>query len=190
MNEASQGTILRDFLIFQLKLFLDGLKDMTLSSLSVVALVLDLLRSRGKKPRLFYKVMHLGERFDLWLNLYEASEGADEDADGLFGRSRAGSQTLVGQLEQVLRGGDVPRGKSRGRGGSSPEPGPAAGCTLPRYPSQIPRGVPRATGRPSAGVAPGCGAFRLSPTFRRIPASSFREKGRFAVARTRSTGMP
>lgn len=118
MTRAKSTTILRDFLIFQLKLALDGLKDMLLSSLSILALVVDLLRGRGEKPRFFYAVMSLGERFDLWLNLYSASEGAGSHADGLFGRSAAGSPTLVGQLERLFRGGDIPgHGGDRSAGG-------------------------------------------------------------------------
>jgi hypothetical protein len=30
--------------------------------------------------------------------------------DGLFGASRAGSDSLVGKIEQLVRGGDVPTG--------------------------------------------------------------------------------
>ena len=56
----------------------------------------------------FYKVMKVSERFDLWLNLYGATEEADSNADGLFGLSEAGSDTFLGQIEQVVRGGDEP----------------------------------------------------------------------------------
>ena len=52
--------------------------------------------------------MRVSERFDLWLNLHGATEGAEEDVDGLFGGSEAGSDTLLGQIEQMVRGGDEP----------------------------------------------------------------------------------
>lgn len=114
MTKATRGTTIRDFLIFQLKLLIDGVKDMALIWLSTLALVADLITGRGRKPRLFYGVMRLGERFDLWLNLYAPSDGAEDDEDGLFGISRAGSPTLVGKLEELVRGGDEPRSR-RGR---------------------------------------------------------------------------
>lgn len=41
---------------------------------------------------------------------------ADGGEDGLFGSSKAGSDTLVGRLEQWARGGDEPR---RARGGAT-----------------------------------------------------------------------
>jgi len=100
--------LIRDFLIFQLKLVLDGFKDVFLFQASVVALILDLFFG-GKRKRLFYKVMALGERIDLWLNLHGAITRGEGSGDGLFGGSKAGSDSLVGQIEQAVRGGDEPR---------------------------------------------------------------------------------
>lgn len=106
----SRWTILRDLVIFQIKLVLDGLKDVVLGPVSVVAAVIPLIFGPGaRRARVFYNVLRLGERYDLWLNLFGAVERAD--VDGLFGGSRAGTDTLVGQLEQTLRGGDEPRGR-------------------------------------------------------------------------------
>lgn len=105
---ATRPVLIRDFLIFWLKLFLDGFKDVFLLQASIVAVVIDLLFG-GKRKRLFYRVMRLGERIDLWLNLHGAIKQGEETGDGLFGGSRAGSDTLLGQLEQAVRGGDEPR---------------------------------------------------------------------------------
>jgi hypothetical protein len=68
----------------------------------------------GRRKRLFYKVIGLGERIDLWLNLHGVLSRGDEAGDGLFGASRAGSKTMLGQLEQAVRGGDQPR-RRKGR---------------------------------------------------------------------------
>ncbi|MEJ2184951.1 MAG: hypothetical protein P8Z36_03340 [Gemmatimonadota bacterium] len=114
----SRSTLLRDFLIFQLKLVIDGAKDVVLFQLSILAVVVDLLRGRRRNPGLFYRVLSVSERFDLWLNVHAAAEAAGEGEDGLFGASTAGSDTLVGKLEQMWRGGDEPRGR-RPKGGDS-----------------------------------------------------------------------
>jgi hypothetical protein len=108
--QATRAVLIRDFLIFWLKLCLDGFKDLLLIQLSVVAVVFDLFFG-GKRKRLFYSIMRLGERIDLWLNLHGALAEGKENKDGLFGASRAGSDTLLGQLEQAIRGGDVPRSR-------------------------------------------------------------------------------
>ena len=52
--------------------------------------------------------MRVSERLDLWLNLHGTAEGAESDADGLFGRSEAGSDTMLGRLDQPVRGADAP----------------------------------------------------------------------------------
>ncbi len=105
---------IRDFAIFQLKLLIDGLKDGTVFTLSLVAFGIDLVFRRHGRRRFFYKVMRVSEKFDLWLNLHGAAEGADENPDGLFGTSTAGTDTLLGQIELMVRGGDEPpAGKNR-----------------------------------------------------------------------------
>lgn len=116
--QASKTVLIRDFLIFQLKLVLDGFKDLFLFQASIVAVVIDLLFTGGKN-RLFYRVMRAGERVELWLNLHGAVSRMERTDDGLFGASRAGSNSMLGALEQMVRGGDEPR--SRGA-----RPGPSA----------------------------------------------------------------
>jgi hypothetical protein len=130
---APRKVVVRDFAIFQLKLLLDGFKDVALSALSLGALVIDLLAGGGRRPRVFYSVLAISERFDLWLNLSGAVSRLQEeelDEDGLFGASDAGSDTLLGKVEEIVRGGDIPRhlrqkldDERRRRGGSSPTGG-------------------------------------------------------------------
>jgi len=116
MMVATRGVTLRDFVIFQIKLWLDGMKDMVVIGVSTVAVVLDFIAGRGRRPRLFYSVVRASERFDRWLNLHAAMERleAGESDDGLFGASTAGEDTLLGRIEQIVRGGDQPRRVGRG----------------------------------------------------------------------------
>lgn len=110
MTVASRGVTLRDFMIFQLKLVLDGMKDFLAVWLSIGAIVLDFIAGRGDRPRLFYSVVRASERFDRWINLHGVLDEMDaaETVDGLFGGSRAGDGTFVGKLEEMVRGGDEP----------------------------------------------------------------------------------
>jgi hypothetical protein len=102
-GHTSAAVLIRDLLIFQLKLVLDGLKDLVLIQLSLGAVLFDLLFGRPGRASLFYGVLRLSERFDLWLNLYGAARNAERTEDGLFGASRAGSSSLLGRLEEVVR---------------------------------------------------------------------------------------
>lgn len=113
MTSATRQVTARDFAIFQLKLLLDGLKDLLIFNVSIGALALDLVSGGGRRPRLFYSVLRWSERFDLWLNLHGPVSRMDGGDDGLFGASAAGSDTMLGKIEQMVRGGDAPRGGRR-----------------------------------------------------------------------------
>jgi hypothetical protein len=104
---ARRTIVVRDFLIFALKLGIDGLKDVVLFQIASIAVLADLLRGEGHS-RLFYKVVRQSERFDLWLNLNGALDELErgETEDGLFGASTAGSDTLLGKMEGWVRGND------------------------------------------------------------------------------------
>lgn len=99
--EIPKAVLIRDLIIFQIKVWLDGFKDVVLVPVSLGAGVLDILFGRRRDGYRLYSVLRLGERFDLWLNLYGAVQHVDQEKEGLFGASRAGDPTLLGQLERL-----------------------------------------------------------------------------------------
>jgi hypothetical protein len=100
----TRWVILRDLGIFQVKLFLDGAKDLILVPLSIGAVALDLFLPGARPGQRFYTVMRLGEKYDRWLSLFAAADKADALDDGLFGASRAGSPSFIGRLEEIVIG--------------------------------------------------------------------------------------
>lgn len=114
---ADDKTVLiRDLVIFQIKLMLDGAKDLVLAPVSICAAGLDIVFPGERRGHRFYGVMLWGEKFDRWLNLFGAAEQASTDRDGLFGASRAGSDSLLGRLEAMVLGHDEPEPEAeRGR---------------------------------------------------------------------------
>jgi hypothetical protein len=120
---GQKKVIIRDLLIFQVKLGIDGLKDVVLLPASAIAALIDLLFPGPRPGRLFYSVMLLGETFDRWLSLYGPALRARAAQDGLFGASQAGSATLLGELEQFVRGPEPPAGPRSGTGGTRRPPG-------------------------------------------------------------------
>lgn len=96
--------VLRDLLIFQLKLFIDGLADLVVAQLALLAVLIDLLLPAERKGQRFYWIMARAERFDRWLSLYGAADRADLEEDGLFGASQAGADSLLGRLEAYVTG--------------------------------------------------------------------------------------
>lgn len=105
MTVTSRSVTVRDFAIFQLKLFLDGFKDLVAFNLSIIAIILDFISGRGKRPRLFYSVVRASERFDKWINLHSVLEVMDErdSEEGLFGGNDEGDDSLVAEIEKMVK---------------------------------------------------------------------------------------
>ena len=76
---ADRGVVFRDFIVFQVKLAAEGLKDFVAINLSVIAIVIDLLTGRGRNPRFFYAVVGLSRRFESWLALHRMRGLSDAD---------------------------------------------------------------------------------------------------------------
>ncbi len=66
------SALIRDVLFLQLKLILEGLKDLLLGPIAIVATIIDLASRRSSEQRLFHHVLRGGERFERFLGLYSA----------------------------------------------------------------------------------------------------------------------
>ncbi|MDT8368671.1 MAG: hypothetical protein RQ745_05660 [Longimicrobiales bacterium] len=80
---ASRGVVVRDYITFAIKLSIDGIKDIFLLQLASVAALADLLIGGEGRPRLFYRVVRLSDRFDRLLNLNGALETAEAASDAI-----------------------------------------------------------------------------------------------------------
>lgn len=69
---VTRSVTFRDFAVFQAKLAVDGVKDLLLINLSIIAVVIDMIAGGGRRPRRFYAVIRLCSRFDRWLRLHSA----------------------------------------------------------------------------------------------------------------------
>ena len=72
--DASRWNLIREVLVFQVKLVVDGLKDIVLGPLALTAGLLDLARSTPIEEGLFHTVLRSGARFDRWVGLFDAVE--------------------------------------------------------------------------------------------------------------------
>jgi hypothetical protein len=104
-----RGVLIRDFLIFQAKLALDGIKDAVVIPVATVVVLVDLIFGRpSNRGRAFYALMGACESFDRWLNLHGASRRAAGHREGLFAGSEPGDGTMVGDIEEMMRPGSPP----------------------------------------------------------------------------------
>lgn len=69
-HRARRWHLARDLAVFQAKLFVDGIKDLVLAPVSLVAALVGLLLHRDDPGRPFYAVLRLGHGFDRWVNLF------------------------------------------------------------------------------------------------------------------------
>lgn len=77
-RRESRLRLLRDVVVFQIKLGMEALLDVTLIPVSLAAAALDLLLGNWRRPRWFHAVLRFGERCENRINLWGiATPGAD-----------------------------------------------------------------------------------------------------------------
>lgn len=66
----SRWKLARDLGVFEVKLAVDGLKDIVLAPLALAAVVADMVLPAESRGMFLRAVIGIGERFESWLNLY------------------------------------------------------------------------------------------------------------------------
>jgi hypothetical protein len=77
-DRESRWRLIRDVLVFQIKLGMEAVLDITLIPVSLAAAGLDLLLGNWRRPRWFHAVLRFGERCEHRINLWGV---APHDAD-------------------------------------------------------------------------------------------------------------
>lgn len=99
--------LIRDLIQFQLKLILDGVRDLLLLPISLVAGLGGLILNPSEPDRYFRAVMGAGRRSERWINLFGQQPREDEDAsvDQLFEQieTRLKAQADKGGLTDTAR---------------------------------------------------------------------------------------
>ena len=73
MSETSpskRGTLVRNTVVFQLKLMADGFRDLVLLPVSLIATLIGLLRGGDEPDREFNRVIDVGRESEQWINLF------------------------------------------------------------------------------------------------------------------------
>ena len=106
---VTKGVLTRDFLIFELKLLLDGFIDLVMAPVAAVAFVAELLLPSKVPGRRFYRVLRMGERWDRWLSLYQPAKDAETSGEGLLRAGSVSADSLIGRIEDLVREGRLSR---------------------------------------------------------------------------------
>jgi len=106
---------LRDFAVFQLKMFLDNVRDLVLMPVALAAALIDLVLKGEREGARFYKVLRWGWHSEKVIDVYSAIEqeepgefqiGRDYTVDGVI----AGLENVV--TREVEKGGTAATIKS------------------------------------------------------------------------------
>ena len=87
-DRDTRWRLLRDVLVFQVKLGMEAVLDITLIPASLAAAGLDLLLGNWRRPRLFHAVLRFGERCEQRINLWgvtlPAGSASQADVDSVM----------------------------------------------------------------------------------------------------------
>jgi hypothetical protein len=87
-KSPSRWRLLRDVVVFQIKLAMEALLDIALMPVSLVAAALDLLLGNWRRPRWFHAVLRFGERCERWIDVWGVATPGSEiprsEADALL----------------------------------------------------------------------------------------------------------
>ena len=98
--------LLRNGITFQLKLGLDAIRDLLLSPIALVALIIDLSSKKDPAEGYFYRLMAWGRFSDHWINLFSDKASEDIQANNV--------DSLLQQLEvQVKQNNLTENGKQQ-----------------------------------------------------------------------------
>jgi len=89
--------VLRDVIVFQVKLLVDGMRDVLLSPASIIAAFIDLLVPGDDGGKRFYSIVYFGRRTERWINLFGMADKHDPEA------APAGIDVLLAELEGLAR---------------------------------------------------------------------------------------
>jgi hypothetical protein len=112
----SRWQLIRDLLVFQVKLGLDALRDLALSPISLVAAILDLVASADRERSFFYQVLRAGRRSERWIDLFGEADRI-EPRDAAEAGERASLDRVVRRVEALVveqyeRGGVTAQAKA------------------------------------------------------------------------------
>jgi hypothetical protein len=124
MPEAQEGlsdrwTLIRDVAVLQVKLVVDGLRDLILVPLSLIAGIVSLASGeKGVPGTHFYRLLGVGKQSELWINLFGAMKNAPPDLEHPMPFPDADMDEIVGKIEAFVvdeekRGGMTAQAKER-----------------------------------------------------------------------------
>lgn len=112
-------TLMRDIAVLQVKLIVDGLRDLILVPASLIAGIVSIVKTkRGEPGHEFYTLVGVGKQSERWINLFGALENAPPEIIELNHFGDADMDEIVSRVESFViaeykRGGVTAGAKDR-----------------------------------------------------------------------------
>ncbi len=100
LDSGNRWTFVRDVLVFQLKMFVDNVRDFVLMPVSLGAALIDLIFKGHREGTLFYKVLQWGSHSEKMIDVYSAIER--HGTDGIEINPAYTIDGVIARLESVL----------------------------------------------------------------------------------------
>lgn len=105
-HDRKAQALVRTVAMLQVKLLLGAARDLALSPLTLVAALIDFAFLKDREPRYLRTVLHWGERFDEWIDIWSGARAEGEP-------SRENVDVLLARIEEAVR--DPQTGARRAR---------------------------------------------------------------------------
>ncbi|MBT8088598.1 MAG: hypothetical protein KJO01_00150 [Gammaproteobacteria bacterium] len=118
-DSSDRWTLIRDIAVLQVKLVVDGLRDLILVPASLVAGIVSLASVKDGRPGdQFYQLIGMGKQSERWINLFGALQNAPPELRHFQEFPEADIDALVGRLETFVvdehrKGGITAQAKAR-----------------------------------------------------------------------------
>jgi hypothetical protein len=118
-SDDGRWVLLRDLGVLQVKLLVDGLRDLILLPLSLIAGLLSIVTAKdGKLGLQFYHLLAWGKQSESWINLFGAVKNSPQKIEQPHPFGDQDIDVIVGRLEsfvvdEVKRGGLTAQAKER-----------------------------------------------------------------------------
>ena len=95
-------TLIRDIAVLQVKLIVDGLRDLILVPISLVAGIVSLAKSNTGSDSEFYDLLRLGKKSERWINLFGAYKNAPPEVTEQSHFGDADIDDIVSRVESFV----------------------------------------------------------------------------------------
>lgn len=118
-DHPDRWTLLRDMAVLQVKLLVDGFRDLLLVPATLIAGIISLVKGTKDRPGpQFYQLIGLGKQSEIWINLFKAYEHAPAEVKQEYSFGVANIDELVDKVESFVveeyqRGGVTRQAKDR-----------------------------------------------------------------------------